>query len=171
MGPSVGLPAQPSLARFPPPDPGDPLQLPSAAGAAPAETGRSGRAAAASSPLVCRYNLWRKHEARPPGRTGTIPPVPPASRNSSAGTAAESHPLKMLPELRKGRDNINVAAKWRPTTGAKVSGTDSDPGPTRAHRRPPGVLDLVQAYLGAHLSAWDRHSGCPEWHQRVPGRT
>lgn len=84
----------------------DPLQLPSAAGGArrrliqlterPHTWAMS--AATASSPWICSYNLQRKHEARPPVTTGTIPPVP---RTSALGTAAESLPPQRSPELGK----------------------------------------------------------------------
>lgn len=38
----------------------------------------------------------------------------------------------------QGGNDLKAAARWLPTTGEDISGTDRDRGPARASRRPPG---------------------------------
>lgn len=49
------------------------------------------------APPICGERAKRRR----PGTTGTIPPVRPAARNASSGTAARSLPLPRPPELRR----------------------------------------------------------------------
>lgn len=101
-------------------------------------TGQPGGRAAVTPSETCTSNLRRTGDA----------PSPRLHRDDSAGDAGRPQrlpghsgqipPLGAVAGAPEGRDDIKAAARWRPTTGANVSGTDPDREPARAPRRRPG---------------------------------
>lgn len=146
-GPAAGWAGRaggPAHGRVPPSQRSSPASAfgcPRAAGhrRAPVDTtGQPGGRAAVTPSETCTSNLRRTGDA----------PSPRHHRDDSAGDAGRPQrlpghsgqipPLGAVAGAPEGTDDIKAAARWRPTTGANISGTDPDREPARAPRRRPG---------------------------------
>lgn len=120
----------------------------------PVDTFRQRRRRAKGAPSYsCRSNLRRPGDARPPWLHRDDFASDAGLLERCVGHRGQIRSLVAVAGAPEGRSDIKAAARWRPTTGAYVSGTDPDRGPARAPCRPARPPDHPPVRLRSRLSA------------------